>query len=124
MPDPTDEQSLEEEYTVTINAQRDYLHKLQDAFNAQCDQIEEKTKVKLKDIPASDKETKQVVYVEQKKELDEALAKLKKDINASARDTRKKLEEINTKREAREIKELEEMIQNIDTDSETETKDD
>lgn len=109
-----DQLSLEQQYEKVISEQRDYLSRLQTAFNAHCDEIAQKTAEKLKDIPENDKETRKKIYQEQKRELDEGLKKLKTEIEKSSSETRKKLEDINSKREAREIKELEDMIQHLE----------
>ncbi len=106
--------SLEQQYEKVISEQRDYLSRLQTAFNAHCDEIAKKAEAKLNNVPENDKETRKKIYVEQKRELDEGLKRLKSEIEKSSTETRKKLESINSKREAREIKELEDMIQHLE----------
>lgn len=107
-------QTLDQLYTETINMQRDHLAALQEDFNRLCDQIAVKTENKIKEVPKKDKKTRQKIYNEQKEELDRALNKLKRDVDESSKKTRKKLEEINALRESKELKELEDLIQNIE----------
>jgi len=102
--------SLDEEYNQAINNQRDYLARLQDAFNKHCDEITTNAQNKLKTIPETNPETRQQVFEEQKKLLDEALAQLKTEIDTSTGKTRKKLEDIHTQREAEKIKQLENLM--------------
>ncbi len=109
--DPT----LEQQYEQAITAHRDYLLHLQNAFNKHCDDIAEKTANQLKNVPENDKETRKKIYGEQKQELDKGLVELKKEISDSSTKLRKKLEEINLHRENREIKELEDMIQHLES---------
>jgi len=86
-------------YTQTINAQRDYLTKLQDAFNKRCDEIGAAAEAKLKTVPETDAEGKKKIFDEQKHLLDQALTELKNEVNRSGHETRKKLEELSAKRD-------------------------
>lgn len=104
---------LDSKYQETIDKQRDYLSKLQEAFNQHCDQITAEAETQLKAIPEapSNTEARQQVYEAQKKKLDEALSQLRGEIDRSSRETRKKLEEINQQREESKLEELEQLIQ-------------
>lgn len=99
--------AADDQYTQTIKAQRDYLVKLQDAFNKRCDDIAVATNLKLKAVPETDTEGRKKIFDEQKQQLDEALNQLKKEVNRSGGETRKKLEELYTQREAGVISNLE-----------------
>jgi|WetSurMetagenome_2_1015567.scaffolds.fasta_scaffold39648_1 hypothetical protein len=105
-PTPT----LDEQYLQTVNDQRNYLQRLQEAFNLHCDQITAETEGKLTPIPETDTDSRGKIIDEQKKKLSEALAQLKTEIENSSNATRKKLEEINTQREALKLKEIEDMM--------------
>ncbi|HLG26024.1 MAG TPA: hypothetical protein VI588_04565 [Candidatus Gracilibacteria bacterium] len=105
--------TLDELYTQTISEHRDYLAKLQSAFNQHCDEITKIAKDKMKAVPETEVETRKKIFGEQKKELDEALANLKTEIDSSNAKTRKKLEEIHTQREAIKLKELEDMMNKV-----------
>lgn len=102
--------TLDEQYNQIINDQRDYLAKLQEAFNKRCDEITKQAEAKLAQIPENDTENRKKIFAEQKKQLDEALKQLKQEIEASGTKTRKKLEEIHTKREESKLAELEKMM--------------
>ncbi len=106
--------TLEHEYKRIISSQKDYLSKLQNAFNNHCDEIARKTAKKIANVPKNDKETRKKIFIEQKRELDEGLKKLKNEIKKSSSETQKKLEEINSRREEKKIKELENMIQHLE----------
>ncbi len=97
-------------YLQTIDEHKDYLTKLQEAFNIHCAQITAQTQQRLKEIPENDIESRGKIIEEQKKLLDEALSQLKKEINESGAKNRKKLEEIHTLRENMKIKELEDIL--------------
>lgn len=104
-------EDLDALYNQTIENQRAYLAKLQDAFNQHCDQITTESEARLKNIPVTDLEARQQVEQEHKKKLDEALSQLRNEIERSSRDTRTKLEEINNQREESKLDELEQLIQ-------------
>lgn len=102
---------LDIKYKETIDKQRDYLSKLQEAFNEHCDQITTEAEAQLEGIPEMNTETRQQIYETQKAKLNEALAQLRGEIDRSSRETRKKLEEINNQREESKLEELENLIQ-------------
>lgn len=105
--------TLDEQYNQSINQQRDYLSKLQDAFNKRCDEITKYAEATLAQTPETDNENRKKIYEAQKKQLDEALLQLKQEIEISSNKTRRKLEEIHTQREAAKLRELEKMISEI-----------
>ena len=107
-PSPTDKLYLE-----TINQQRDYLAKLQEAFNKHCDEITSQANEKLDAIPDADKEGKAKVLAEQKQQLDQALVQFKSEVTHSMGVTRKKLEEIQSQRENNLISDLEEKMKQL-----------
>ncbi len=100
-------------YNQTIKAQRDYLVKLQEAFNKRCDDVAVATNLKLKAMPEADVEARKKIFDEQKQQLDEALNQLKKEVNRSGAETRKKLEEIYTQRESVVFANLENDIKTV-----------
>lgn len=100
-------------YQQTIDKQRNYLLKLQSAFNEHCDQITVDAEKKLNTVPMEAKEQRDVVMKEQKMKLDQALSQLRREIESSSLATRKKLEEINNQREQEKLKELENMINQV-----------
>ena len=102
-------------YQKTINQQRDYLARLQEAFNQHCDEITTEAETKLKGLPAGDNEARKQVHEEQKKKLDEALNHLRAEIDKSSRETRKELEKINCEREESRLQELEQLMQQTGT---------
>ena len=103
----------DELYIQTINEQRDYLAKLQAAFNQQCDQIALQANEKLKAIPETDTAARKAVFDEQKKLLDTALSQLKTEIAHSGTANRHKLEEIHTQREVAVIANLETEMKSL-----------
>ena len=102
--------ALDDLYNKTVNDQRDYLAKLQQAFNQHCDEITAVAQKKLTETPETDLQTRKNIFDEQKKQLDEALALLKKEIDASHGRVRKKLEEIHSQREQEKIMQLEQIM--------------
>lgn len=112
----SDEKTLDELYELTVSRHRDYLVRLQTAFNNHCDEIALKTEAQLKNVPENDSESRKEIYAAQKKELDEALTGLKKEISSTLQKMRKKLEEINQQKENMKINELESMLQNLSND--------
>ena len=102
--------TLDEQYLQAANEQRNYLLKLQEAFNQHCDQITAETQTKLAAIPETDVESRQKLMEDQKKKLADALTELGKAIDASSGANRKKLEEIHTAREAIKLQELEQTM--------------
>ncbi len=104
--------TLDEQFLQTINQQRDYLAKLQETFDKQCDEITAKAKVKLATIPAENVEDKNKIVQEQKIELDQALETFKNEVTHSNSVTRKKLEDIHSQREAAVLLQLEEEMKN------------
>jgi hypothetical protein len=105
--------TAEELYTQTIQAQRDYLVKLQDAFNKRCDEVAAMTNEKLKTVPETDVEGRKKIFEEQKQLLDQALTQLKNEVNHSGMETRKKLEDLYTQREVTVLNNLENDIKNL-----------
>lgn len=99
--------TADELYIQTIETQRDYLVKLQDAFNKRCDEIAVSTNEKLKTVPETETEGRKKIFDEQKQLLDQALNELKNAINISSGEVRRKLEEIYTQREVNVINSLE-----------------
>ncbi len=99
--------TLDELYKQTVQVQRDYLVKLQDAFNKRCDDITVQTNEKLKTVPESDTEGRKKIFDEQRLNLEQALNELKNAVNHSSADTRRKLEEIYAQREVSVISNLE-----------------
>lgn len=105
---------LDLKYQEIIDKQRDYLTKLQEAFNQHCDDITAEAEKLLQNIPEKDEAGRQRIYEEQKKKLDEALSQLRNEIDRSSKETRKKLEEINNQREESKLSELEKLIQDTE----------
>lgn len=103
---------LNSKYQDTIDTQRNYLSKLQEAFNEHCDQITADAESQLKEV--QNNEARQQIHEAQKKKLDEALSQLRGEIDRSSRETRKKLEEINNQREKNKLDELEQLLQDIE----------
>lgn len=104
------QQDFDTLYTETIMAQREHLAQLQQTFNKHCDTITAETKEKLKKPENEDKEAQTKIHEEQKTKLNDALNNLRTAIDESARQTRKKLEEINTAREKSKIDKLDKML--------------
>jgi hypothetical protein len=100
----------DEQYLQAVNEYRNYLQKLQEAFNQHCDQITAETQSGLAIIPAIDVESRQKLMEEQKKKLGEALAQLGMEIGISSSKNRRELEEIHTVREAVKLQELEQIM--------------
>lgn len=105
--------TLDEQYQKTIDDQRAYLLKLQEDFNKACDAAKAKAEAKLKEIPETDKESKEEVLKQQKSELEEALHILKTEVDHSTRDTMKKLEIIVREKEKAVLSELEQQLANL-----------
>jgi hypothetical protein len=103
----------EELYNQTIASQRDYLVKLQEAFNKRCDEIATITNQKLSTLPETDIEGRKKIFDEQKKLLDEALTQLKNEVTRSGTETRHKLEGIYAEREISVIANLENDIKKL-----------
>lgn len=97
----------DELYNQTIQTQRDYLAKLQEAFNKRCDDIAVQTNQKLATVPETDTEGRKKIFDEQKKLLDEALTQLKNEVSHSGAEVRRKLEELYSQREVNVIASLE-----------------
>ena len=103
----------EELYRQTINIQKEYLAKLQTAFNNRCDEIAVTIRKKLDQTPETDVDGRKKIAEEQKKLLDDALAQLKNEITRSGNELRHKLEEIQAQSEAIVLKKLEEQMTRI-----------
>lgn len=104
---------LDDQYNKTVNDQRDYLLKLQEAFNQHCDGIAADAQKKLAATPETDLQTRKNIFDNQKKQLDDALAQLKKETDTSHTQVRKKLEEIHRHREEERITQLEQIMTNF-----------
>jgi argininosuccinate lyase len=102
--------TLDEQYNQAAEDQKNYLLQIQTAFNQHCSEITELAKVKLSQIPESDMENRNKVTEEQKQKLSEALQQLKTEINTRSTNTRIKLEQIHSQREAIKLQELEKTI--------------
>ena len=105
--------NIDEIYSQTIKNQRDYLVKLQDAFNKHCDEIAARTNQKLATTPESDTEGRKKIFDEQKKLLDEALTQLRNEVNRSSNEVRHKLEELHGQREQSFLQNLENDIKSL-----------
>jgi hypothetical protein len=101
---------LDDQYNQAINQHRDYLAKLQTAFNAHCDQITAAAQKQLQAIPETSAEARQAVMAEQKKQMEAALSQLKAEIDLSTNKNRRVLEEIHAQREAQRLAELEQIM--------------
>lgn len=102
--------NLDEQYQKVIDDQRTHLLKLQDDFNKKCDEAKVTAQERLKNIPTEDKEAREAVLQDQKKELEEALHILKSEVDHSTRGTMKKLEEIVRQKEVAVLSNLEKEI--------------
>jgi hypothetical protein len=102
--------TLDEEYTQAITEQRNYLAQIQEAFKKQCESINAETQTKLSTLPENDIAGRQAVFEAQKKKLEESLAQLKTETDRSMAASRKKLEEIHSRREAFKLTELEQLM--------------
>ena len=109
---PTDENALTNLYNETIEHHNSYLEKLHAAFNRRCDEIGENTKQKLSKVDESDQEAKTAILQEEQELLNKTLAELKYAISKSNSNARKKLEEIETKLDAKGAN-LEEELANL-----------
>jgi vacuolar-type H+-ATPase subunit E/Vma4 len=105
--------TLDEQYLQAVNEQRDYLQRLQEAFNQHSDQITAETQAALAAIPETDVESRQKLLEEQKKKLSDALAQLGIEIETSSSKSRKKLEEIHSAREAVKLQEMEQTMADL-----------
>jgi len=101
---------LDDQYNQTINQHRDYLAKLQTAFNERCNQITEAAQKQLQAIPETSLEARNAVMTEQKKQMEDALNQLQSEINLSTGKTRRALEDIHAQREALRLQELEQIM--------------
>lgn len=102
--------TLDEQYQKTIDDQRANLMKLQEEFNAACDQAKTKAQEKLKTIPQEDKEAREEVLKEQKEALETALHVLKTEVDHSTRMTMQKLELIIREKEKTILSDLENQM--------------
>ncbi len=105
--------TVDEQYKQTIQAQRDYLVKLQEAFNKRCDEVATLTNEKLKTVPETDTEGRKKIFDEQKTLLDQALNQLKNEVTRSGSETRRKLEELYAQKEVAVLGNLENDIKNL-----------
>ncbi len=93
------EDQLDKEHDEIVESHRNYLEKIQKAFDARCDEIGVATEKKLTEIPESDQEKRKEILTEEQQQLDQALAELKQVVNRRDADVRKKLEDIEKKRD-------------------------
>jgi|GEM_PF-6857613 len=100
-------------YNQAIQAQKDYLSKLQIAFDKRCDEVAAQTNEKIKAVPETDIEGRKKIFDEQKQQLDEALAQLKSEVNRSSAETRKKLESLYAEEESDVLANLENDIKTL-----------
>ena len=105
--------ALDDQYNKTVSDQRDYLMQLQQAFNQHCDGITAEAQKKLAATPETNLEERKRIFDDQKKQLDDALAQLKKEIDTSHTKVRNKLEEIHRKREEERITQLEQIMDKL-----------
>lgn len=105
--------TIDEQYKQLIQGQRDYLVKLQEAFNKRCDEVATQTNEKLKAVPEADTEGRKKIFDEQKMLLDQALNQLKNEVNRSGGDVRRKLEELYAQKEVAVLGSLENDIKNL-----------
>ena len=97
---PTTEEDLDRQYDDIVESHREYLERVQSAFDKRCEEIGTEAKKKLEEIPEEDQEARKEVLMEEQKLLDQTLAELKQVVARRDSDVRKKLEEIEKKREA------------------------
>ncbi|MEZ4087771.1 MAG: hypothetical protein R3B71_05610 [Candidatus Gracilibacteria bacterium] len=102
-----------DEYQETIDQQRSYLLKLQEAFNKHCDQLTAESEDQLKKLPLEDTEGREQVMAIQKQKLQQALSQLRQEVTNSTIKTRQKLEAIISKREEKELEDLEKMLNEV-----------
>ncbi|MFA6521638.1 MAG: hypothetical protein WCT53_04615 [Candidatus Gracilibacteria bacterium] len=105
--------TLDEQYQQTIDDQRTHLMQMQEDFNKVCDAAKVKAQEKLKQIPEDKKEERETVLKEQKATLEEALHKLKTDVDQSTKATMKKLEVIVSEKEKQILSDLETQMANL-----------
>lgn len=106
----TAEPTLDEQYLKAVEEQKNYLERLQEAFNVHCDEITAETQKKLEAIPETDTELREKTINEQKLELKTALSQLRSEIEKSGAASRVKLENINKQREEMKLKEIENLM--------------
>ena len=109
----TQTQDLNLLYKQTIDAQRQHLLELQTQFNEKCDVIKVEAKKRIGGAAPEDSGARDQALTWQKAELEKALAWLKTAVHESTRDTMKKLEEVQRKREAQLLTSIETQIQSL-----------
>jgi len=92
-------QSLQEMYRNIAREYRTFFKKVRVAFNAHCEEIKKVAQDGLAKLDPEDEEGRKKVLIEQKKQLDKALAELKQLLNFESSRMRKKLEAIKRKQE-------------------------
>ncbi len=102
--------TLDDQYQKVIDDQRSHLLEMQKNFNDLCESEKKKAQEKLATLSKEDKEGRQAVLEEQKKVLDEALARLKADVAESTRHTMHDLEGIIRQKEVLVLKDLERQL--------------
>jgi DNA anti-recombination protein RmuC len=104
-----------DENTIDIRSQaiqkhHDFLQQLRDGFEAECERITDETKVKLKELPESDKESRHAILDQQKKDLDKTLAELNAAIASANHELLETLENLDKKEDEQELNGLLESI--------------
>lgn len=92
-------ESLQEMYRNIAREYRAFFKKVRVAFNAHCEAIKKEAKEGLATLDPDDEEGRKKVLLNQKKQLDTALAELKQLLNFESTRMRKKLEAIKRKQE-------------------------
>ena len=98
-PISTTEEDLDRQYDDIVESHRTYLERVQSAFDKRCEEIGAEAKKKLEEIPEEDEEGRKEVLMEEQGLLDQTLAELKQVVARRDADVRRKLEEIEKKRE-------------------------
>ena len=92
-------EELDHLYDEVVESHREYLERVQSAFDKRCEEIGADAKKKLEQIPEDDEEARKEVLMEEQRFLDQTLSELKHVVARRDADVRKKLEEIEKKRE-------------------------
>ena len=102
--------TLDEQYQKIIDDQRTHLLKIQDDFNAACDNSKAQAQKRLGEVAPENKEAREQILKDQKQELETALKTLKQLVDHSTRETMKKLEDIVRQKEAQLLGDLEKQL--------------
>lgn len=100
----------EQEYQQIVDAQREYLLGLQKKFHEQCEAAKKTAQDKIAALPNEDKLARETILREEKVVLDNALKDLKAAIAVSSKETMKKLEVVVRKQEEETIANLEKEL--------------